>query len=368
MNFRKFIGLGGLLAVLLTGMWLVSRSAQLGLETSERQDAVRQLAASVGVAGAVADADAFYSISQQAVEPVTVNMSVVPAGIPDPNNMYERWLAGELDLDNEYLLTQAELAQLRQLALSMPADSDVEIMNEAINGGTDLQPGTSFASLDFTTGGNGSVPPDPEITAGENYIISVVNTSFAIYDKTGTQVVAPTSFSSFLAGSNCPGVFDPNVVYDFEHDRYVMGIDANGARYCIMVSDGEDVTGDWSVYSFVTGNGSSLFFDYPHLGVGQDALFMGGNIFNLNGPGTFVESRMWAFDKNAMYAGQTASFTTFGITDGEGTPFPIHMHGNPGGWPSSHYFATDPYDGNTLTIRHWPNPLGWRRAGYLNPD
>ena len=44
-------------------------------------------------------------------------------------------------------------------------------------------PGTGFASIDYNEccGGGGSVPPDPELAAGPNHVIAVVNVAFEIY-------------------------------------------------------------------------------------------------------------------------------------------------------------------------------------------
>ncbi|MCB0031280.1 MAG: hypothetical protein KDE28_25395, partial [Anaerolineales bacterium] len=361
MNFRKIIGLTSLLALLMAGVWLVSSSSELGLETSTRREAVRQLAGSVDAIAGSEEAAAFFAQPDEMVDPTSVVMSEIPTGEFGSDSMYERWLAGEIDLESEGRLSDGEMAALRRLAMELPADSDIQILNEAIEGGTNLTPGISFASLDFQTSGATSTPPDPELAVGENYVISVVNTSFAIYNKSnGSIAQGATSFSSFFNSVACPGVFDPNVIFDEEHDRYVLAIDGDGSNYCIGVSATENALGTWHLYKFTVGNGSTVFMDYPHLGAGQSALFMGGNIFNLNTL-AFVESRVWAFDKSAMYAGSAVPTPkTHSLGAVEGTPQPLHFHGfDQGTWPSfsEHYFVSDPYDGTTLTVHRWPNAL-----------
>ena len=227
-----------------------------------------------------------------------------------------------------------------------------------------LSAGAGFDSIDYTEccGGGGNVPPDPELAVGPNHVIAVVNVAFEIYDKAGNTLVPPTTFASFMGSDpNCTGVFDPNVLYDEAADRFILGIDADGSYYCAAASQSSDPTGSWNVYSFPTGND---FFDYPHAGVGRDALYMGANLFSCRGPFgcTFSESRVWAIDKTAMYNGQTANYVSLGLPTSEDTPQPLHLHGwNQGTWPGSgpHYFFTNTnFNGATYSVWSWNNPFG----------
>jgi hypothetical protein len=155
---------------------------------------------------------------------------------------------------------------------------------------------------------------------------------------------------------NCTGVFDPNVLYDEEADRYILGIDADGFYYCIAVSQTGDPTGSWNLYAFPTATGAD-FFDYPHAGVGRDAIYMGANIF----AGSFKESRIWAFNKTNMYAGQPAASAMKVLPTTEDTPQPLNLHGfQQGTWPTSgpHYFFTDfNFNGSTYSVWSWANPF-----------
>ena len=193
---------------------------------------------------------------------------------------------------------------------------------------------------------------------GPNHAIAVVNVAFEIYNKSGVSLVGPTTFSSFFASNpNCTGVFDPNALYDEEADRYMLGIDADGFYYCVAVSQTGNPTGSWNIYAFPTASGAD-FFDYPHAGVGRDAIYMGANIFN----GGFKESRVWAFDKWAMYNGQAAASPHTPLPTTGDTPQPLTLHGwQPGPWPTSgpHYFFTETdYNGATYSVWSWANPFG----------
>jgi hypothetical protein len=351
----------GLVAVLLiAGVWLAARRAGPAPESVSRQDVV--LRAAPGGRAQV-DPNAAPLPEMSVAEPVVVDLRTIPAGVYDPNNQYDRWQRGEIDLtENESIVSEAAAAALREESLRLPPSANIDdatavTANGPIIGAPAL--GASFESIYYNEccGGGGNVPPDPELAVGPNHVIAVVNVAFEIYNKSGTSVVGPTTFASFMASNaNCTGVFDPNAVYDESADRYILGIDADGSYYCVAVSQTGNPTGSWNIYAFQTATGSE-FFDYPHLGVGRDALYMGANIFT----SSFLESRVYAFDKVAMYNGQAAASVVKDLPTTEDTPQPLNLHGfAQGTWPSSgpHYFFTETdYDGSSYSVWSWANPF-----------
>jgi hypothetical protein len=346
--------------LLIAGAWLVSRRAAPAAESPARQDAVLQAAPG---GRAQLDPNAAPLPEMSMVEPTTVDLRTIPAGVYDPNNQYDRWQRGEIDLtENESIVSEARAAELRAEALRLPPSANIDdaaavTANGPISGAPTV--GVSFDSIYYNEccGGGGNVPPDPELAVGPNHVIAVVNVAFEIYDKSGTSLVGPTTFSSFMAGNaDCTGVFDPNAIYDESADRYILGIDADGTHYCIAVSQTGDPTGNWNLYAFQTGTGNE-FFDYPHAGVGRDAIYMGANIFT----SSFLESRVYAFDKVAMYNGQAAASVVKDLPTTEDTPQPLHLHGwAQGTWPTSgpHYFFTETdYNGSEYSVWSWANPF-----------
>jgi PKD repeat protein len=333
------------------GLFLVFNQASPSPETSARENALLAL----GPQGAASEAGGL-SVSDELVEPVVVNLHNIPAGVYDPDNQYDRWLRGEIDLDqDESIVGRARIAELLAAAEKLAPSPRLAEMRGS--GSAPIPNGPGFDSLDINEccGGGANVPPDPELAVGPNHIIAVVNVSFEIYDKTGTTLFGPATFFSFFGGvPNCTGMFDPNVLYDEEADRFIIGVDANGSHYCVGVSQTSDPTGSWNMYAFNTG---TFFFDYPHAGVGRDAIYMGGNMFS----GSFVESRVWAFDKWAMYNGAAAASTVRALPSTEDTPQPLNLHGyNQGTWPASgpHYFLTDRnYNGKTYSLWSWADPF-----------
>ena len=346
-------------ALLCLGAWLLSFSSGPGAETAVRQQAIQSFAPAGADVNAPIDVR---SVQAGVAQPVVVNLRDIPAGVRDPNSQLDRWQRGEIDLDEvEGIRGAAEMAAMQARSLELEPSANVQI---AASGPAMAAPasGTSFDSLDYTEccGGGGNVPPDPELAVGPNHVIAVVNVAFEIYNKNGSSLVGPTTFSSFMAANaNCTGVFDPNANYDEEYDRYVLGIDADGVGYCIAVSQTGDPTGSWNLYYFDTISNRREFFDYPHAGIGQDAIYMGANIFRGN---SFNEARVYAFDKVAMYNGQTASAVSVGMGAAHDTPQPLNLHGwAQGTWPSSgpHYiFAETNYDGSTHTVFAWNDPFG----------
>lgn len=346
------------LVLSVMGSALLLMRSRPAVETVARQQAIQSFAP----VAVDRDFDAQPVAANGKVSPVVVNLADVPANVYDPNNQFDRWQRGEIDLnEHEGIVSQAAFQALQ--AASQKLEPATNITQATSGPGLNAPTaGVSFDSLDYTQccGGGGNVPPDPEMAAGPNHVIAVVNVAFQIYNTNGSPLTGPITFASFMSGnSNCTGVFDPNVLYDESADRFMLGIDANGTHYCLAVSQTGNPTGSWNLYAFSTVSGRRDFFDYPHAGVGRDAIYMGANIFRGN---QFKEGQVWAFDKAAMYAGAPASAVTVGLGVAEDTPQPLNLHGwAQGTWPSSgpHYFLTETnYNGRDYTVFAWNDPFG----------
>jgi hypothetical protein len=358
MVFRKLPRFFLPLFIIFVGLWLILQSAGPQPESVARQLAVQSIAP-----GSAVDSGTPAPAGELAV-PVTVNLRDIPAGVLDPDNQLARWQRGEIDIfENDGIISSAQMAALRAESADLEPDAQIQVAQSG-PGLAAPTVGVSFDSIDYTEccgPGGGNVPPDPELAVGPNHVIAVVNVAFEIYNKSGTSLVGPTTFASFMnVDPNCTGVFDPNVLYDESTDRYILGIDANGTHYCLAVSQTGDPTGSWNLYSFQTGS-ASLFFDYPHAGVGRDAIYMGANIFS-NTTGGFVDSRVWAFNKTTMYNGQPTASVMKNLGINEDTPQPLNLHGwSQGTWPTSgpHYIFTETnYDGANHTVWAWTDPFG----------
>lgn len=295
----------------------------------------------------------------QVIQGVEVHLADVLARVPRrPSGVELPIEPAESEETIRMPITPEEAERLRRLALRAPFDPDIQVLSpEGFRAPT---PGVSFDSLDYSDNLSGSVPPDPELAVGPDHVIAVVNTSFQIYDKTGTALTVPIPFATFLSGlAACTGVFDPNAVYDEETGRFILGIDADGTDYCFAVAATNNPVGSWYLYSFQTA-GPSEFFDFPHLGVGDEALFVGANMFD---PAVFLDSRAWAVEKAPLLTGGAATVVMKTVSvSGDGTPQPANLHGYlTGTWPppgQPHYIMTEVFDGANHTVWSWSDPFG----------
>lgn len=209
----------------------------------------------------------------------------------------------------------------------------------------------------------GGVPPDPIMAAGLSHIVAIVNSHYQAYDKTGTPVTGIISLDSFFSSvPQCSGTFDPFIDYDEENDRWVMGMDdfaGSDSYFCIAASQTGDPTGSWNVYSFrsdamATTTGS----DFPHMGIGLDAVYISANMFA--DVGGFDHVRLWAVDKAALYSGSPISVAEADLGAAYFTVQPVKIHGFlSGGWPAPgtpHHFISHNFS-TTTQIWRWVNPF-----------
>src|SRR5207302_4066301 len=123
-------------------------------------------------------------------------------------------------------------------------------------------------------GASGYIPPDPNIAVGLAYIVQVVNSQMAVFDKTGKLITGPVSLSSLWSslpgGGGCASnnAGDPVVQYDVAADRWLVTQlgSTSGPTYseCIAVSQTSNPSGAYYLYSYSFGNNLN---DYPKFGV-----------------------------------------------------------------------------------------------------
>jgi len=391
----KIIRIALLVVFAIGGLWLISRPSNLTPETASRQQA--QLALAPGIrgdnVGPVTDIEVSLDRSVQRgrpVSPAEVDVRNVPSRASDVDELFEEYTNGRADIEaNEGPISESAVQQLIAESAKQGVDRSVQNYQPSNNRAlvSALSGNASFKSIDYTQSQQG-VPPDPDITVGKDHVVVGVNTSFQVFDKSGNSLVGPMLFEDFW-GSNCGtgastmSYFDPFLDYDEAEGRYVLGITAydtavNGGDNgyaCIAISKTDSANGQWWLYSFDgnPGGGADYFFDYPHLGVGQNALYLSSNMFG----SSFVRNHVFAYDKTAMYAGSSADSVKFNVGSSNFTIQPAKMHGyNTGGWPTNgsepHYFVDAQYGNNQnqLTVWEMSDPFGsgssFTTAGTVN--
>src|SRR5262245_12257720 len=163
-----------------------------------------------------------------------------------------------------------------------------------------------------------SAPPDTNGAVGPNHVVEVVNTDFAIFNKTGTPVFGPVPINTLWTGfanSNCGAENDgdPVVVYDRIADRWIISqfqVTLTPSEQCVAVSVTGDPTGSYFRYTFKYGTD---FPDYPKMGVWPDAYYITYNVFNAAGT-VFLGGRACAFDRAKMLTGAAATQVCFTTT------------------------------------------------------
>lgn len=193
----------------------------------------------------------------------------------------------------------------------------------------------------------GSLPPDTVGDVGPNHYVQMVNTAFAIYDKTGNLLAGPSPINSLWGqfGGPCEtqNNGDPVVRYDHLADRWVLSQfalpgGAAGFHQCFAVSRTPDpVAGGWFLYDFPTvdtASGSAVFPDYPKIGVWTDGYYMGTQRGFPSG-GLDV----WAFERAKMLNGQPAASIQFAVPAPSLFLLPSDLDGPPPAAGTPNFFA-----------------------------
>ncbi|MCO5266092.1 MAG: PKD domain-containing protein [Lentimicrobium sp.] len=142
-------------------------------------------------------------------------------------------------------------------------------------------------------------PPDDNGTAGPDHYMQTVNSTYAIYTKTGTKLAGPTNMNLLFGsvpGANCNDG-DPIILYDEMADRWMaaeFSLCGSPDRMLVAVSVTNDPTGAWYQYSFnMTG-----MPDYEKFGIWRDGYYMGTNTGNGND--------IYVFEREVMLSGGTS--------------------------------------------------------------
>lgn len=162
-------------------------------------------------------------------------------------------------------------------------------------------PLVSFDGPSNTCGG--CSPPDPNGAVGPNHVVTMQNSHYAIYDKTGTLLFGPTANNTLWQGFGGPcqneNAGDPVVLHDQLADRWVlMQFTAAGPQYflCVAVSATPDPLGSYQRYAISTGTN---FPDYPKMGLWPDGYYFSSREF----AASEVGAGAYALDRAAVLAG-----------------------------------------------------------------
>jgi len=155
-------------------------------------------------------------------------------------------------------------------------------------------------------------PPDSMGVVGPTQFIVCINGLLKTFDKTTgnadgvLDVDTDVFFSSVLNGSFSS---DPRIRYDRLSDRWfiiMINVPNTNNRIMFAVSDSGTITNstNWSFFKIQAD--THTFFDYPTLGIDQNALYVGGATFSNNDTG-----RVYVVNKSSLISGGPIVFTKF---------------------------------------------------------
>ena len=177
-----------------------------------------------------------------------------------------------------------------------------------------VNPGAQFAGMTM----NGWYPPDADIAVGPSHIVEVVNSSFAIYTKTGTKQLEQTFQTLFNGVAVSTTLFDPKIIYDRFNDRYVMVVLEKStspqiSKVLVAISDDGDPNGTWHRYRLegtLNVGGVDCWLDYPGFGYNQDGYVISGNMFGF-ADNAWRTTASIVLPSAALLSGGAANTTTF---------------------------------------------------------
>jgi len=158
-------------------------------------------------------------------------------------------------------------------------------------------------------------PPDTHGAVGTHFV-QVTNSHIDMYRRTNTvslPLVKSVTLATFF-NYTAQVLFDPRVVYDSTWNRWIVTAEAfpesaTVQRFFIAISTSYDPTRPFFIYSLnVNFFGNNNFWDFPQLGMDQDAVLITANIFNGN---TFSGADFFAVAKARLYNGLGFSVPVF---------------------------------------------------------
>ncbi|MFL6212032.1 MAG: Calx-beta domain-containing protein [Pyrinomonadaceae bacterium] len=164
-------------------------------------------------------------------------------------------------------------------------------------------------------------PPDPDMAAGPNHIVTVVNSLFTVYNKSGAMLLSNSLKTRYNVVCSTCSPFDPRIAYDPVSNHWLMmalhhNESAHESNVLVSVSQTSDPTGVWFSYKLdgiLAFNGEDTWADYPDLSFDGSAPEQGGAVYITTnqftfGAGFFRTATLSILPKSALYAGTALNY------------------------------------------------------------
>ena len=187
------------------------------------------------------------------------------------------------------------------------------------------------------------IPPDTQGAAGLSHLVTVLNSAFAIYDRTTEALLPgfPITLDAFWAplgtglGQPAEEPFDPRILYDPYSDRFIimsLGTPRNTPSWLLVaVSLSADPTDGFVLYGLRNDLLTpGQWGDLPALGVDPDHIYVTHNMFTTDVEPEFTQSKFWVLDKAGPLAGGPLTAYEF-LNQNQGSSWvPAHAFGPTG--------------------------------------
>ena len=180
-----------------------------------------------------------------------------------------------------------------------------------------------FAGLDDTS----FAPPDCQLAIGPAHLLAAVNGAWAVFDKSGRQLLRRTFEDLFENLAEHPLLYRPRVVYDAHRGGWLIGIcavslDLKHSWFFLAASAGPDPTGDWWIWALDARSDPSMGGFRPDaLGLAADAagIYLTANMFTAHGEFAYAQLRVLT-RKDLGSGGVLHGWDFWQIRNPDGTP------------------------------------------------
>lgn len=212
-------------------------------------------------------------------------------------------------------------------------------------------------SFDGASNVDGLVPPDTHGAVSKSQFVEITNSHLDIYSKSNPATHTSKSLAAFF-GYFAQTIFDPRVLYDSTWNRWIVTAEAfpessTLQRQFIAISKTASATGSFFIYNFNVTFFTGDFWDFPQVGMDQDAVIMTANIFDSSNASKGADC--FAVAKARLYNGLSFSVPVFTGLVGTLAP-PVVLDQN----PTTFLIAAQP-SGSTLQLYSMTNtsrPVG----------
>jgi hypothetical protein len=230
-----------------------------------------------------------------------------------------------------------------------------------------------FAGLDDTS----LAPPDGQLASGPAHLLVAVNGAWAVFDKSGRQLLRRTFEDLFESLADQPLLYRPRVAYDAHRGGWLIAtcavsLDLKQSWFFLAASHGPDPTGDWWVWSLdARADASMPGFRPDALGLAVDAaaIYLTSNMFTAHGEFAYAQLRVLS-KKDVTTGGIPHGWDFWQIRNPDGTASfglqPAHQARPADGQYLLSAMSGSPTDGEYQGLVLWQVVLRARQAPQLS--